>query len=119
MRARALLHYYVLSWFFRKGLDNQVNVVCFVYTEHGGNIITGIFHSRILLFVNNALIKYFRKHQNTVESITFRSELISLWIAREMILDIIIKLKMFVVPLAGPENVFGDNNQIVKRTNIS
>ena len=38
--------------------------------------------------VNNDLIKYFRKRQNTFESSTFGSEIFALRIARDMIVDI-------------------------------
>ena len=66
------------------------------------------------MFVNNALIKSFSKRQNTVELSTFVPELVALRIERDMILEIRIKLKLFGVPLAGPEILFCDNNEVVK-----
>ena len=70
------------------------------------------------MFVNNASIKSFRKRQNTVKSSMFGSELVTLRIARGMILEIRIKLKMFGVPLAGPENLFCDKILVVNNTRI-
>ena len=70
------------------------------------------------MFFNNALINYFSKRQNTLESRTFVSELIALRIAREIIVDIRIKLKMFGVPLDGPDNILCDNNGVLKNTSI-
>ena len=93
-------------------------VWCLVYADHGGNVITRRLHSGILLFVNNTLIKSFRKHQNTVKSTTFGSELVAMRIARDMIMEIIIKLEMFWVPLARPVNVLCDNNGVANNTII-
>ena len=58
------------------------------------------------MFVNNALIKSFSKRQNTVELSKFVPELVALRIERDMILEIRIKLKLFGVPLSGPEIYF-------------
>ena len=55
------------------------------------------------MFVNNALIKSFRKIQNTVELSTFDSEIVALRIERGMIVEIRIKFKMFGVPLDRSE----------------
>ena len=99
-------------------LVNPVYAGCFVDANHGGNVITRLFHSGILLFVNNALIKSVSNHQNTVELSTFGSELVEMRIARVIIVDIIIKLKMFWVTLDGTTNVFCDNNGVLKNTSI-
>ena len=64
------------------------------------------------------MIKSFSKRQNTVESSTFGSELVAARIARDMIVELRIKLKLFGVPLLGPTNVFCDNNGVVKNTSI-
>ena len=71
-----------------------------------------------MLFVHNALINSFNKSQNTVKSSTFVLELVALKIARDMIVEIIIKLKIFVVPFVGQENIFLDKNGVVKNTSI-
>ena len=68
------------------------------------------------MFFNNVLINYFSKRQNTLESRTFVSELIALRIAREIIVDIRIKLKVFGVPLDGTDNILCDNNGVLKNT---
>ena len=68
-----------------KYLGRPVYVVCFVYVDHGDNVIIRYLHPIILLFVNNALIKSFIKRQNTVDSSTFGSELVVLKITRDMI----------------------------------
>ena len=99
-------------------LGRPVYVGCFVDTEHGGNVITSRLQSRILLFVNNVLITFFIKRQNTVKSSMFGPELVALSITRYIIVEVRIKLKMFGVPLTGPEILFCDNNGIVNNTSI-
>ena len=99
-------------------LGEPVITSCFVDADHAGNVVTRRSHTGILLFVNNALIKAYSKRQNTVESSTFGSELVALRIARDLIVELRIKLKCFGVPLDGPTNVMCDNNGVVKNTSI-
>ena len=99
-------------------LGKPVSTHCFVDSDHAGNKVTRRSHTGILLFVNMALIQWFSKKQNTVESATFGSELVALRIARDHIVSLRIKLKMFGVPLLGPTNVFCDNNGVVQNTSI-
>ena len=79
-------------------LRKPLYVGCFVDVENVGNIITRRLDSRIFLFVNTALIKSLSKHQTTVESRKFGLELAALRIARDMITEIIIKLKNLGFP---------------------
>jgi hypothetical protein len=53
---------------------------------------------------------WYSKRQNTVESSSFGSEFIALRIAKELIVALRYKLRMFGVPVHGPANVFCDNN---------
>ena len=99
-------------------MGNPVYVGLFVYANHGENVIIRRSHSGLLLFVNNTFINYFIKRQNTVKSRTFGSELVALSIARNMIAEIRIKLKLFGVPLGGTENVLCYNNGVVNNTSI-
>ena len=93
-------------------------VGCSVDAYHDENFITRCSHSGILLFVKNYLIKSFRKYQNTSKLSMYVSELVEPSIAREMIVEIRIKLKMFRVPLYGRLNIFCDNNGLVNNTSI-
>ena len=70
------------------------------------------------MFVNNALIESFSKRQKRVESSTFVSEIFAMRIARDTIMEIRIKLKVFGIHLAGPVNVLCDKNGVVKNTRI-
>ena len=82
-------------------------------TNHAGKIITPPSHSGIIIFVQNAPIIWFSKRQNTVEAATFGSEFFALRICKELIVALRYKLRIFRVPLNGPEDVFCDNCGVV------
>ena len=90
---------------------------CFVNTTYAGNIISCQLYTGILIYVQNAPIIWFPKHQNTVESSSFGSDFV-LRTAKEMVVALHYKLRMFGVPIDDPTNVFCDNNGIVKNTTI-
>jgi len=58
------------------------------------------------------------KRQNTVESSTFGSEFVALRQARDMIVALRYKLRMFGVPILGPADVYCDNQGVVKNASI-
>jgi hypothetical protein len=91
---------------------------CFVDANHAGNVVTRRSHTGILLYVNNAPVQWYSKRQNTVESSSFGSEFVALRVAKEMIVALRYKLRMFGVPLSGATNVFCDNNGVVKNASI-
>jgi hypothetical protein len=95
-----------------------VVVSCFVDANHAGNVITRRSHTGILIYVQNAPIIWFSKRQNTVESSSFGSEFVALRAAKDMVVALRYKLRMFGVPIDGPANVFCDNNGVVKNTTI-
>jgi hypothetical protein len=72
-------------------------------------------HTGILIYVQNAPIIWFSKRQNTVESSSFGSEFVALQAAKDMVVALRYKLRMFGVPIDGPTNVFCDNNGVVKK----
>lgn len=59
-----------------------------------------------------------RKKQNTVESSSFGSEFVALQIAKEMIVALRYKLRMFGVPIRGPAAVLCDNQGVVKNASV-
>ena len=99
-------------------LGKPLTVSTFVDASHACNVLTRRSHTGILLFLNNALIRAFSKKQNTVESSTYGSELVALRIARDLIVEMRLKLRSIGVPLLGPANVFCDNQGVVKNTSI-
>ena len=95
-----------------------VVITCFVDANHAGNVVTRRSHTGILIFVQNAPIIWFSKKQNTVESASFGSEFVALRAARDMIVALRYKLRMFGIPVIGPANVLCDNEGVVKNTSI-
>ena len=90
----------------------------FVDADHANNAVTRRSHSAIFLFLNNALIRSFSKRQNMVESSTYGFKLVALRIARDMAVEMRLKLMSIGVPLLGPTNVYCDNQGVVKNTSI-
>ena len=95
-----------------------VQVTCFVDADHAANKVTRRSHSGIIIYVQNAPIIWFSKRQNTVETSSFGSEFIALRIATEMIEALRYKLRMFGVPIAGPADVFCDNQTVSKNASV-
>ncbi|KAI2495965.1 Reverse transcriptase (RNA-dependent DNA polymerase) [Fragilaria crotonensis] len=96
----------------------SVTISCFVDANHAGNVITRRSHTGIIVYVQNAPIIWFSKRQNTVEASSFGSEFVALRTAKDIIVALRYKLRMFGVPIDGPANVFCDNNGVVKNTTI-
>ena len=53
-----------------------------------------------------------------METSTFGSELVAMRIAKELIVSLRYKLRMFGVPIDGPTNVYCDNQGVVKNTSL-
>ena len=96
----------------------SVMVSCFVDANHAGNVISRWSHTGIIIYVQNVPILWFSKRQNAVESSSFGSEFVALRTAKDMLVALQYKLRMFGVPIGGPANVFCDNNGVVKNTTI-
>lgn len=99
-------------------LGRAVTISCFVDANHAGNIVTRRSHSGVLIYLMNSPIIWFSKRQNTVESSSFGSEFVAARIARDLIVSLRIKLRMFGVPIDGPANVFCDNQGVVKNASL-
>jgi hypothetical protein len=97
---------------------NPVTLHVFVDANHAGNVVTRRSHTGILLFVQNSPIQWLSKRQNTVETSTFGSEFVALRAARDMIISMRYKLRMFGVPIDGPAQVHCDNQGVVKNTSV-
>ena len=54
-------------------LGEPVTDWVYVDSNHAGNLENRRYHSWILIYVNNALIKFYSKRQNTFESKIFGS----------------------------------------------
>ena len=95
-----------------------VSTHCFVDSDHVGNTVTRRSQTGLLLFVNCALIVWYSKCQNAVETSTFGSEFIAMKTVVEQIEALRYKLCMFGVPLEGPTNIFCHNESVFKNASI-
>jgi hypothetical protein len=93
---------------------NVVSTHCFVDADHVGNCITHCSQTGILIFINRALIIWYSKRQNTVETSTFGSKFVAMRIAVELTEALHYKLQMFGILLDGPMNMYCDNEAVTK-----
>ena len=100
-------------------LGKSVHTTCFVDADHAGNVVTRQSHTGVLIYVMNAQIIWFSKKQKTFESSTFGSEFVAMKIARDLIVAIRYKLRMFGVPLDRPTDTMCKNQGVVKNTSLS
>jgi hypothetical protein len=82
--------------------------------------VTRHLHTGIIIYVQNAPILC-----GTVKDrirwrllATFGSEMVALWVCKELIVAIHYKLRMFGVEINGPANVFCDNCIVVKNMSV-
>jgi hypothetical protein len=99
-------------------LGNPVTMHVFVDANHAGNVVTRRSHTGILMFIQNSPILWLSRRQNTVETSTFGSEFVAMRTARDLIIAMRYKLRMFGVPIDGPAQVYCDNQGVVKNTSI-
>ena len=79
-------------------LGKAVQITEFVDADHAGDFITGCLQTGKLIYVNRALIIWYSKHQNSVETSTFGLEFTALKTGVEMIKGLCFKLRMMGVP---------------------
>ena len=94
-------------------LGLPVTVWVYVYANNAGNLENRRSHSVILIYVNNALIIFYIKRQNTVESSSFGLDFVELRISTDMVEALMYKLGTFGVNLKGPAEVYRDNKSVV------
>ena len=87
-------------------------------TSHASCLKTWWLVTGILLFINSCPIHWYCKRQNTVETLTYGSELITGKIVVESIIDFRYRLHMLGVPLNGSSVLFGDNQSMIMNTTV-
>jgi hypothetical protein len=85
-----------------------------LYHDHTtGRAVTGVLH-----LLNATPADWYSRRQATVETATFGSEFTAARTATEQIMDLRYTLRMMGVPLDGPAWLFGDNEGVIKNSNI-
>ena len=78
-----------------KPRGQKITISAFVDTNDARNKVTRCLHTGIIIYVQNTPILWYSKRQNTVEAATFGSEMVALWICKELIVAIHYTLGMF------------------------
>jgi transposase InsO family protein len=94
------------------------NITCYCDSDHAGDLVTRRSTTGILLFVNNTPIKWYSKRQNTIESSTYGSELVSLRIATEFVMEFRYRLRMMGIPIQGASVLLCDNKSSVLNVSL-
>jgi hypothetical protein len=95
-----------------------VRITLFKDDEHARDLLTRRSVTGIILFINNTPIRWVSKHQKTVETSTYGSELVAARIATELVIEYRYNLRMFGVPLDGPALMLGDNHSVILNTTV-
>jgi len=99
-------------------LGKEAEIHCFVDANHASDKVSRRSQTGILVFLNRAPVLFFSKRQNSVETSTFGSEFTALKQAVELVKALCYKLRMFGVPLAGPANMYCDNEAVYKNATL-
>ena len=99
-----------------KGKSIMINV--YVDADHAHDQDTRRSVTGFILFINNTPVKWYSKHQNTVETSTYGAELVALRIAVEGVIEFRYKLRMMGIPLQGPSQILCDNRSVVLNTTL-
>ena len=97
-------------------LGEPVSLTVFMDADHAGDKLTQRSHTGIILMVNSAIINWYSKKQNVVETSTFGAELIALRTALEMTEALVYKLTMFGVKVDDTPVILFDNSSFVINT---
>ena len=80
-----------------------------VMANHALDTVTQHSHSGFLVYVNNALVRWWRKKQASIKSSSFGSEFIATKQCCEYIKGLKYKLRMMGIPCEQPAYIYGDN----------
>ena len=72
----------------------------------------------VLHFINKMPVEWFTKKQPTVETATYASDFMAAQTATEQIIELRTMLRYFGVPIKGETYMFGDNKEVVDKSNV-
>ena len=89
-----------------------------VDADHASNTVTRRSRTGFLVYLNCALVYWWSKKQNSVESSSFGSEFIAMKQCCEYLRGLRYKLRMMGIPIIGPAYIYGDNQSVLVNTTI-
>jgi hypothetical protein len=90
----------------------------YVDADHANYLVKRRSSTEIFVTLNNTSIRCISKHQKTVETSTYGSELAASRISTELILAVRYMLRSLGVALDGPAFMLGDNMSLVLNTTV-
>ena len=90
----------------------------FVDADHAGNMMNLPSYTEITIYLCRAPIIWYSKKQNTFESRTVRSKIVTIRTGMELTKGINYKLSIMGFLIDGPTLVFCDNNLVVTRMSV-
>ena len=89
-----------------------------VNADHASDTITRCSRMGFLVYLNSALIYWWSKKQNSVESSSFGSEFIAMKQCCEYVHGLRYKLRMMGISCDDPTFIYGDNQLVLANTTI-
>ena len=89
-----------------------------VDADHASDTVTRRSRTGFLVYINSALVFWFSKKQNSVESSSFGSEFTAMKQCCEYIKGLTYKLRMMGIPCDGPAYIEADNQSVLANTTI-
>ena len=90
-----------------------VSLLAYFDASHAPCLLTRRSVTGIVIMLNRTIIRCTSKRQNTVESSTYGSQMVSARLCVEQIMDMRYKLRMLGVPIIGPAVLLGDNQSAI------
>jgi hypothetical protein len=87
-----------------------------VDADHASDTVSRRSRTGILVWVNGALVHWWSKKQNSVESSSFGSEFIAMKQCCEYLRGLRYKLRVMGIPVLGPAYIYGDNQSVLANT---
>ena len=87
-----------------------------VDADHASDTVSRRSRTGFLVFLNSALVYWWSKKQNSVESSSFGSEFIAMKQCCEYLRGLRYKLRMMGIPCEGPAYILGDNQSVLANT---
>lgn len=87
-----------------------------VDADHASDTVSRRSRTGMLVWLNGALVHWWSKKQNSVESSSFGSEFIAMKQCCEYLRGLRYKLRMMGIPVEGPAYIFGDNQSVLANT---
>ena len=89
-----------------------------VDADHASDTITRCSRMGFLVYLNCALIYWWSKKQNSMESLSFGSEFIAMKQCCEYVRGLRYKLRMMGISCDYPTFIYGDNQSVLANTTI-